>query len=321
MVAARKRTDAAVDAELKRVKALREAPALSAALADPLARVVLAAANTIAEHEVDGCGAALVAAFARLLKAAEPATTDPQCRAKVGVLEALLSREAEAEREAYELGLHFVQQEPVWGATVDTAGAVRGLSLLGLVRTRHPDAAVHAALALEDPERATRAAAARALAEVVPEVALPLLRHKIEVGDAEPEVLGACFASFLAHSTDAGLGLATVLLARLDEPGQEAVLLALGESRQPGAFAVLRDYSGRATAVAFVAMALLRIEPATAHLLEVIAGQPVRAATHALKALAHFRHDPALCERIRRAASARKDAEFSSAVEAALALR
>jgi hypothetical protein len=319
-VATRRGKVPSIDAELARVKALRDAGALSAALGDARARVVLAAANTVAENEIRGCDAALVEAFSRLVKQPDPGTADPQCRAKVGVLEAILALETEDEREAYELGLRYVQPEPVWGATADTAGAVRGLSLLGLVRVRHPDAAIFAAEALEDPERTTRAAAAQALAEVVAEVGLPLLRHKLEVGDAEPEVLGACLASFLSQSPEAGLRLAPRLLGRADEPVQEALLLALGESRRAEAFPVLRDYSGKATAVAYVAMALLRQEAATAHLLKVIASGPVRLAGQAVKALAHFRHDPALSARLR-AAAAGRDQAFTAQVEAALALR
>jgi HEAT repeat protein len=317
-LAPRKNKDVLLDEEIRRVKALSDAKGLSRALADPRARVVLAAANATKEHEVHGCDAALLEAFLRLCRSAEPAKDDPQCRAKTGVLEAILSVEAEQEDDAYLLGLHYRQEEPVYGGSVDTAADVRGLSVLGLVRVRHPHAAVFAAVALEDEERGVRAAAARALGESSPEAALPLLRHKLEVGDKEAEVIGACMASYLALAFDSGLALSRELLSSSEEPEQEAILLALGESRQPRAFEVLRDYRGRASAVAFVAMAVLRQEPATEHLLGVVAAGPKQLALQSLRALSHFRHDPALCARIRAAAQKRSDPQFEVETEKAL---
>jgi hypothetical protein len=84
------------------------------------------------------------------------------------------------------------------------------------------------------------------------------------------------------------------------------------------AFELLRDYQGRASDVAFVALALLRHEPATVHLLEVIAGGSARHAEQAVKALAHFKHDPVLCERVRAAAKKRGAKPFEALVETKL---
>lgn len=147
-----KRRGADVEAEIARVKQLGDAPSLKAALADPRPRVLIAAARTVADRELSECGRAVVEAFGRLIRASDPVKTDPQCRAKAALLETVLTLEADGEREAYALGLHYVQQEPVFGGQVDTAGEVRGLSVLGMVRARHPDAALFAA----EVERALR---------------------------------------------------------------------------------------------------------------------------------------------------------------------
>jgi hypothetical protein len=317
----RKSADSEIEAEIARVKQLGDAPGLKTALADKRPRVLIAAARTIADREITECGRAVVEAFQRLVGASDGFKADPQCRAKAALLQTVLALEADGERDAYLSGLRYAQREPAFGSDVDTAGEIRGLSVLGMVRARHPDSAVFAAEALADPERAVRIAAAQALGEAAPEAALPLLRYKLEVSDPEPEVTGACYGAYLALSPASGLELARALLARNGEAEQEALLLALGESRLPGAFPVLRQYSGRASAVACVAMALLRLEPATDHLLWRIASGGAREAGQALKALAHFRHDEALCERVRAAAASRKDAAFSAEVERAIAAR
>ncbi|MBL8949981.1 MAG: hypothetical protein JNK82_04335 [Myxococcaceae bacterium] len=314
MAKPRRSREADVEEAVARAKAATGAAELKKTLAHASARVVLAAASAVEEQQLSACGDALVDAFVRFAKGPAP---DPQCRAKAALLRAIMALEATREREAYGLGRTCVQLEAQWGPPVDTAAEVRGLSVLGLVRSRHPDGAVFAAEALADPEVRTRLAAAHALAEAQPDAALPALRLKLAVGDAEAEVFGAAVRAFVELSTGAGLELARELLSTRGEAEQEAVLLALGESRKPDALAVLREYTGRATDVAFLAMALLRHEPATEHLLGVIESGTERHAGQAVKALANFRHDPALCVRVRKAAEGRSR-ELRAAVEKAL---
>ena len=306
----RRSKEADVEEEVARTKALSDASALKAALEHANARVVIAAAAAVEEQELAACGDALVDAFARVLNG----VSDPQCRAKVALLKAIMALEADRERDAYLLGRRFVQMEAQWGPPVDTASEVRGLSVLGLVRSRHPEAAIFAAEALADPEHRVRLAAADALGEATLDAALPVLRLKLAIGDAEPEVLGAALRSYVELDTTGGLKLARELLAARGEAEQEAVLLALGESRKVEALDVLREYTGRASDVAFLAMALLRHEPATGYLLEVISTGPDRHAAQAVKALANFRHDPALCARIR-AAAGKRPASFRGDLE------
>ncbi len=308
-----------LDQTLEQLAALREAPLgapLEAALREGLRhasfRVVLAAAGVVEARELEGYGDALVEAFSRLLAAPEPAKSDPGCRAKVAVVRALLKTEAAGEARAYQQGVTWVQREKGWGGATDTAGELRGHCAVGLVRCRHGDAVMRAAELLADPERAARIGAAEALGEAPGAEAAPLLRYKLLAGDADPEVEGAVFGAFLGHEPQRALELAPELLAGPEERA-EAIALALGASRRPEALEPLRAYAERtgesARQTAYVAMALLRDDAATAVLLEVVRSGPARRAAQALKALAHFRHDPKLTQRAREAARGREEPE------------
>jgi hypothetical protein len=309
-----------IDDSISKVLALRErfdASELRAAFEHKHARVVLAATQVLEGLDAGSGGwPEASAAFVRLLGEREPHKHDPMCRAKVGLVRAMLHLEAESERIAYERGRRYVQNEPAFGGPTDTAAELRGLCVLGLVRTRHPDASVFAAEALADPQRATRLGAAHALAELPPDAALPVLRYKLAVSDAEPEITGAVFAGFLELAPTLALSLAPELLHGDDG---EAIALALGESKKREAFAVLRDaVPGVAASVVFVAMSLLRDEEANAYLLDAIASGAHAEA--ALKALAHFRHDPKLRERTLAAVKQRGDKTLSASAQQLLAL-
>src|SRR5438552_762984 len=116
MAKQRRTREVDVEAAVAATKALGEPGPLSEALGHSSARVVIAAATTIEESEVRGCDAALVQAFTRLARGG--AKEDPQCRAKVALVRALMALEADGERDAYLLGRHLVQLEDVWGPPV-----------------------------------------------------------------------------------------------------------------------------------------------------------------------------------------------------------
>src|SRR5262245_40298903 len=129
-----------LEARLAAVHALAADPAapasragLRVALGDTHGVVVAAAANVIAEAEVDGLGAELAAAFNRFLE--RPVETDPGCLAKSAIVRALLATGA-PDVAVCRPGVRHVQEEPVWGGTVDTAAELRAQSALGLVRAR-----------------------------------------------------------------------------------------------------------------------------------------------------------------------------------------
>ncbi|MFT3836924.1 MAG: hypothetical protein QM723_08000 [Myxococcaceae bacterium] len=313
------------DAAVEKVAALRDAPndaalekALNQALGDAHPRVVLSAAKIIEDRELEGHGTQLCDAFERLLGAEAPHKLDPNCRAKAAVLRALLRTDGTARPAIFERGVAFVQSEPVRGGYVDTAAEVRGYSALGLIRSRHADGLVLSAKLLADPEHQAREAAADAFAEAPRDSALPLLRYKIAMGDESAGVMGAVFSSYLAIDAAQALELATEYLTHAREEFAEAVVLAIGSARPTGGFPMLRDYSARAQGVlketAFTAMSLLRDDAATAFLLEVVAEAPEKHAEMAVNALAHFKHDDKLRERVRAAAKGRAEAAVARAV-------
>ncbi len=312
------------EARLEAVRAIRGQAgspagraAIEMALQDENNFVVASAVEIIAEGEVDGLTPALSAAFERLM--VDPIETDKTCRAKTAIARTLLRLGHDDARLFLTAVRHF-QLEPAWGAPVDTAAELRGLCALGLVRARHPEAALIVVERLADTHHVVRAAAARALAEVEPATALPLLRFKILVGDAEAEVIAACFASLLEIAPASSVALAGEYMGSKTGSFAEAVALALGESRRPEAFDVLAAWSERvpaSRAVAFVALALLRSDKAFDHLVGVVAHGKVPAAQDAIRALAHFRHDVRLSERVVEAARLSRDPKLVAAADTA----
>jgi hypothetical protein len=164
---------------------------------------------------------------------------------------------------------------------------------------------------LADPQRVARSAAAQAIGDSGRSDATALLRFKIRTGDAEPAVIGACFGSILALAPKTSLAYVAGFLDGGDEPA-EAAALALGESRLAAAAPVLTAWCDRVLAdvrgrVGYLALALLRDEVANTHLLEIVATGATKDAIAALRALATFKADPRLSERLRDAASKHRD--------------
>jgi hypothetical protein len=271
--------------------------------------LVAAAARVVGELAVEPLVDQLPAAFAALLE--RPIERDPGCRGKVQIARTLIQLERWA-APVFERGVTHVQREPVWGGSEDTAAELRGLCGIAYARFARHDALEVIAALLADRERAARAAAAQALGDSGRPDAIPLLRYKAIVGDAEPAVVAACFSSLLALAPQESLPFVAGFLEREAERAELAAL-ALGEARVEAAFGILRGFcdhaSGDLLRVAYLALALLRLEPATELLLDVIrAGEPEDARA-AARALATFKADPALTARVE-AAITRRDAEL-----------
>jgi hypothetical protein len=317
-----------MEARLEAVRALRGQPAtaelearLAQALADRSNLVVAAAAELVAEATLFKLVPALAAAFDRLM--IDPVSSDKTCRGKTAIARALVQLDSDSAR-VFTTGLSHLQLEPAFGPPEDTAPELRAQCALGLVRSRHPDAAVLVAERLADPSHITRAAVAQILVELELATALPLLHFKIEIGDEQPQVIAACFASLLELEPAAAVPRAAAYLDQ--HPGEmaEAVALTLGESRRREAFEVLRDWGERvieARRVAYLALALMRDDRAFDHLIEVVASDNAATADLALAALSHFRHDQALCARALAAARGRKDRQVLAQAEARLTQR
>lgn len=264
----------------------------------------------------------LPAAFERLLH--DPVKRDPNCYGKLAIAKALYDADVRAD-DVYLAGCGHVQLEPVLGGRQDTAAGLRGTCIMALVHQQHPRATVEAARLLVDPERAARIAAARALAASGnPEVGEPVLRLKVATGDAEPDVLGECFAALLELAPEPSLPFVVDFLDGKREDEAEAAALALGGSRLPGAFEPLRERaeaftSGTRRRAVLLAIALLRRDDAWAYLVDRIGDAAPPTAVAAIEALGTFAHDAALAERVLEAATRRGDARILEAARASFA--
>jgi HEAT repeat protein len=301
-----------LDDELEALRAIRDqtdAPEardrLRRALGSKRSFLVSAAAEIVAAAELSELLPLLLPAFDRFME--DPVKNDKGCRAKIAIADAL-QRAAYDAPDLYLRGLRHVQEEPVWGGHVDTAAPLRGLCGFGLARIDHPDAMAELAGLLADPERAARADAARALLAMGSPEAIPVLRLKALVGDADPQVMTECFGALLGLSPRS-LPFVARFLHHKDEAVSEAAALALGESKREGALDVLRPFceglppDSRRTAL--LAIALVRSSAALDYLVSVVERGPSGVAAHALGALGLYRHDAPLRSRVEAIVAAR----------------
>lgn len=313
-----------IEDTLATLRQLREDPTtpgaqamLRRALGGKSPHVAAKAAEIAGEAELSTLTLDLVAAFDRFL--VNPVKSDPSCVAKTAIAEALYRLGADA-GAVFLRGIRHVQMEPVWGGRADSAGALRGVCALGLVRINHDDAMLEIGDLLADPEARVRADAARALAYSEHPHAVPLLRLRVLAGD-DSEVLAECFAALLSLDDTRGLPFVERFLSA-DEPAvQEAAALALGGSRLAAALAVLRAWWERTPTLdlrrtALLAIAMIKHDAALEFLLSVIHTGRGPDARDAVAALAIFRHDETLVARVRDAAK-RKDVDLSAALDKA----
>jgi len=286
------------------------ASAIRAALGDRHQRVVARAAGLVADESLTDLAPDLVAAFRRFLD--NPIKSDPNCVAKEAVVRALVRLEHD-DAELFREGIRYRQQEPVWGGTTDTAVEVRASCAMGLVVTGHPRALVELTDLLGDPEAGARAGAARAIACGNPREAELLLRTKVLLGDAEPGVIGECFAGLLAVEPDESAAFVARYLTSGGEVIRELAALALGGSRSPDALRYLRAAwdeelpSSSFRPVLIRAVAVHRSEAAVEWLLSVVESEDVALAEEALAALAAHKRTPKLAARLERLIARRDD--------------
>lgn len=286
--------------------------ALSAALANPSFRVVAKAANLAGERMLHERTSDLLAAWPRFLD--DAAKRDPQCIAKAAICAALLA--LECDNTAFWLGgIRHVQLEPAWERPVDTAVDVRCTCAMGLVNSRYRRAIIELATLLNDPEHRVRAGAARAIACGDPQQAEPLLRFKIQVGDAEAEVLGECFTALLSVAPEDSMALVGSRLRHADEAVRDYAALALGESRHPLALDLLRaawddpQVSHGLRGVLARAAALHRSGPAFDWLLGIVEKGRNDEAAIAVDALCVYDRNSTLMQRLQAAQAARGQAQ------------
>jgi HEAT repeat protein len=296
-----------IDAKLRRLKLIRAEPntanvvaELREALGDKSNFVAAEAAEIAGERGITELVPAMVVAFRRFL--VNSAETDKTCRAKIAIVEAMHKLDAD-EEEVYRTAIRHVQPEPRWGGSDDTAAPLRAVAAFALVRINPRDLVVLLADLLADPEKVARSAAAKALGASGALAAVPLLRFKARVGDEEPEVVIECLTGLLQADTVESLPLVGTFLDAEEEIA-EGVALALGESRQPAAFEVLKARWPRARAgesfgrVVLLAIAITRLPAALEFLFAVLTEETEPIAPAALSALAIHRHNAAVRDRV-----------------------
>ncbi len=279
---------------------------LSRALASSTNVLVAKAASAVLEHRLDSLSESLIQAFDRFLHL--PAAKDKGCAAKVSCVLALIELApgpGEVVERVFQPGSKHVQMEPVWGKSVDTAGELRGLCAIGLLRSGYPRALITAGDRLADPEPAARSGAARGLGECAGPEAVPLLRLAIRRGEAHHDVLVDLFLALLTLDPEHGLAFVAGHLDHADASSAAAV--AIGQSHHDDALPTLQrwheatlDLDARLTAV--LAISMIRNDAARAFLLQRITDAPEPEAAEAIRALGMFQHERGLRERVEQAA-------------------
>jgi hypothetical protein len=300
-----RRSQANVDAELA---ALDELPGDRAANVEALHRAlgrhcrVAAKAARIAEDSLlYELIPSLLAAYTRFLD--KPLKHDPSCFAKRALARALVA--LDCSDVAFLLGgARYRQLEPVWGGTADTAVDVRATCAMGLVASGYSRALVELTALLNDPESAARIGAVRAIACGNPREAELLLRAKVLGGDPEPQVLGECLRGLLSVAPEESVAFVAAYLEHGDEQLRELAALALGESRLESALAPLKDAWGGVLLGDALRRALLRAaaahrsEAAFEWLLDVAGEARVPIAEAVVDALAPYKHNARLMQRL-----------------------
>jgi hypothetical protein len=255
----------------------------------------------------------LIAAFNRLLK--NPHKLDKGCAALVEIVTALYEMD-HVEPEIYLLGLHHVQMEGSYGPPVDAAAKLRGLSALGLARTRHPYALEEIIPLLVDDWPQARIGAIRALASNGGQAGALLLKLRVLTGETEPDVLAECFSGLLSGAPENAPPFVARYIDSADVAVAEAALFALGSSRLPQAFDLLKQ---RGTAVGplrkslLLAIAMIRSEEAIEFLLSLLPESNTQMAKDLIAALAQFRNNERVRSRVEVAVSSRDSKELSEA--------
>ncbi len=286
---------------------------LTSALKSRQSVAVAQAANLIREHAVINLQPDLAKAFYRLLKNGEK--TDPGCIAKRAIANALYHQEY-SETDLFLAGLHHVQMEPVWGGTVDTAPGLRGVCALGLVRAHYRHVMVELADLLADKEIEARVGAARAIAYSENPEGVPLLRLKLHLGDAEPQVLSECFIALLQLAPEQSFELVSQFLSSPEPAVVELAALALGEARLVQAFEPIKAIWRRTRAPELrqsllLAVAMLRSETAVEFLVSLVERGNGQDAQDAVLALDIYRTVPDIWQQVQQARQLPGDSQIS----------
>jgi len=262
--------------------------------------VVAKAAKLAREFELYDLRAGLVGAFDRFMQ--DPAKTDRGCSAKTEIVRALESLGA-PEGAVFLTGIRHVQMEGSFGPPIDTAAGLRAASAVGLVHMNHPDAILEIVSLLVDREADARVGAVRALAWSGRPESVPLLRLKALQVDSSVDVMGECFTALLAIAPGSSVDFVARYLDSSDAAIAEAAALALGESHLAAAVEALISKWGVHPADALrsalvAALALARSDSAFDFLFSRIEAANEKIAVEIISALALYRHDDRIRNRV-----------------------
>jgi HEAT repeat protein len=288
-------------------------------IADRSNLVVASAAEIAGENTLTDLATDLEAAFDRFL--VNPLKDDKLCRAKTAIVQALEKME-HPDPALFLKASSYVQFEPVWGGSEDSATAVRSTALVALARIEGTDSLPILVDAFTDPAKDVRIAAAVALGALGTETAGLLLRLKVRLGDRDPDVLSECLGALLAVDPPSNLPLVREFLDPADVPVCEAAAMALARSRLAEAFEPLHDRWERAVSSELknhllLCIAILRRPASLDFLADLVASGPETDAVAALSVLKIYKDDPRLRERIARLVTDRGSAAVSAAFDRA----
>jgi HEAT repeat protein len=130
-----------------------------------------------------------------------------------------------------------------------------------------------------------------------------LVKLKIITGESEPDVLAECFSGLLAASPERSLPLIAGFIDSEDVAVAEAALLALGSSRLPKAFELLkatleRTAGGPLRKIVLLAIAMIRSDAAIEFLLALLAECSPAMAKDVMAGLALFRNNEKVRNRV-----------------------
>lgn len=295
--------------------------------------VVGRAARLGGEWKAEALIPALTVAFDFFMK--DPVKRDPGCAAKRAIVEALVALE-HREPEVFLRGIAYVQPEPVYGGSEDTAAVLRGVCGEGLLECRYTDKYLTVASLVMDRDPRTRRVAVESLGRTeTPEAELLLrlvvladrqgegagLGRLLRPDEEDADIIAVALQGLMAIAPDRSLEFVAGFLRSEKATVAEGAALAIGEARLPDSFSILRrayaSPGGPDLLMFLLPMALTRDEAAIEFLLGVVEEEATPYAAAAVEALAIYRGDPSWRTRIAEVVARRDGRQVTQAFRTA----
>lgn len=230
-----------VDDRLRSLREIRDRGDLSEirkaaikSLADNCNLVIADAAKLIRDFELSGTEDGLLKVWKTLFEHPDPIKVDKGCFAKTAIVEAL-ARLGHDAPDFYLAAMSYKQIEPNWPAAEDTADHVRANAAFALVPSKQLRLVdkLNAFVDLLQGTPNDHCNAARAIVDTGSEMAVPVLRLKLLLGDPDAEVLGICMSGMLTIAPGSSIPVVASFLNHHDENVAIEAALALGSSNLP----------------------------------------------------------------------------------------